>query len=73
MTTTSVANKKGARVRVQAFGTFLSGMVMPNIAAFIAWGLITAFFIPTGWTPNESLGGLVSRSEERRVGKECPV
>lgn len=60
MTTTSVANKKGARVRVQAFGTFLSGMVMPNIAAFIAWGLITAFFIPTGWTPNESLGGLVS-------------
>jgi PTS system mannitol-specific IIC component len=26
-------------------------MVMPNISAFIAWGLITAFFIPTGWTP----------------------
>ena len=33
------------RVRVQKFGTFLSGMIMPNIAAFIAWGFITAFFI----------------------------
>jgi PTS system mannitol-specific IIC component len=59
MTTTSVTEKKGARVHVQAFGTFLSGMVMPNIAAFIAWGLITAFFIPTGWTPNETLSSLV--------------
>jgi len=36
-------------VGVQRFGTFLSGMIMPNIAAFIAWGLITALFIPTGW------------------------
>jgi PTS system mannitol-specific IIC component len=34
-------------------------MVMPNIGAFIAWGLITAFFIPTGWLPNEKLGELV--------------
>jgi PTS system mannitol-specific IIC component len=34
---------------VQKFGTFISGMVLPNIAAFIAWGLITALFIPTGW------------------------
>ncbi len=34
-------------------------MIMPNIAAFIAWGFITAFFIPTGWTPNEALAGLV--------------
>jgi len=44
---------------VQKFGRFLSGMVMPNIGAFIAWGLITAFFIPTGWTPNEQLSTLV--------------
>ena len=29
-------------------------MVMPNIGAFIAWGLITALFIPTGWLPNET-------------------
>jgi len=45
--------------QVQKFGRFLSGMVMPNIGAFIAWGLITAFFIPTGWIPNEYLGKLV--------------
>ncbi|WP_041423800.1 PTS mannitol transporter subunit IICB [Thermosediminibacter oceani] len=48
------------RAKIQAFGRFLSGMVMPNIGAFIAWGLITAFFIPTGWTPNEHLGKLVN-------------
>ena len=44
---------------IQKFGRFLSGMVMPNIGAFIAWGLITALFIPTGWTPNEKLGAMV--------------
>ncbi|WP_019120436.1 PTS mannitol transporter subunit IICB [Brevibacillus massiliensis] len=47
------------RVGIQKFGRFLSGMVMPNIGAFIAWGLITALFIPTGWIPNEHLGQLV--------------
>lgn len=45
--------------KVQLFGRFLSGMVMPNIGAFIAWGLITALFIPAGWLPNESLAALV--------------
>ncbi len=45
--------------RIQKFGRFLSGMVMPNIGAFIAWGLITALFIDTGWTPNERLASLV--------------
>jgi len=49
----------GVRVSVQRFGRFLSGMVMPNIGAFIAWGLITALFIPTGWIPNEYLSALV--------------
>lgn len=44
---------------VQGFGRFLSAMIMPNIGAFIAWGLITALFIPTGWLPNESLAKLV--------------
>jgi PTS system, mannitol-specific IIC component len=34
-------------------------MVMPNIGAFIAWGIITALFIPTGWLPNETLAKLV--------------
>jgi PTS system mannitol-specific IIC component len=43
---------------VQKIGQFLSGMVMPNIGAFIAWGLITALFIPTGWLPNERLSAL---------------
>ncbi|MGG1314651.1 PTS mannitol transporter subunit IICB [Cohnella laeviribosi] len=50
---------QGAKVAVQRFGRFLSGMVMPNMGAFIAWGLITALFIPTGWIPNESLASLV--------------
>jgi mannitol PTS system EIICBA or EIICB component len=45
--------------RVQRFGGNLAAMVIPNIGAFIAWGLITAFFIPTGWTPNEALAKLV--------------
>lgn len=49
----------GVRVRVQQFGRALSGMVMPNIGAFIAWGLITALFIPTGWIPSEYLAKLV--------------
>ena len=42
------------------FGRFLSGMVMPNIAVFIAWGFITALFIPTGWMPNETLAQMVA-------------
>ncbi len=53
-------NKKNALVKVQRFGNFLSGMVMPNLGVFVAWGLITALFIPTGWIPNEHLGALVS-------------
>lgn len=48
-----------AKVKVQSFGRFLSNMVMPNIGAFIAWGLITALFIPTGWVPNAALAKLV--------------
>ena len=48
-----------AKVKVQNFGRFLSNMVMPNIGAFIAWGIITALFIPTGWIPNDKLASLV--------------
>lgn len=48
-----------AKLKVQSFGRFLSNMVMPNIGAFIAWGFITALFIPTGWVPNETLAKLV--------------
>ena len=46
--------------RVQSFGRFLSAMVMPNIGAFIAWGLLTALFIDTGWLPNAQLSTIVS-------------
>ena len=61
LTTATAPEKKGGiRVAVQKLGTFLSSMIMPNIGAFIAWGIITAFFIPKGWTPNEYIGTLVS-------------
>ncbi|GIP26294.1 hypothetical protein J23TS9_14240 [Paenibacillus sp. J23TS9] len=56
---TSSPASGAARVGVQKFGRFLSGMVMPNIGAFIAWGLITALFIPTGWIPQEYFAKLV--------------
>lgn len=59
MTTTSPTQRKGARVAVQRFGTFLSGMIMPNIPALIAWGIITAFFIPAGFTPNADIASMV--------------
>src|SRR3954466_15503633 len=49
----------GVKANIQRVGGYLAGMIMPNIGAFIAWGLITAMFIPTGWLPNETLGGLV--------------
>ena len=60
MAYTPVPTGTGLKAKVQKFGSFLASMVMPNIGAFIAWGLITALFIPTGWTPNSSLGELVS-------------
>jgi PTS system mannitol-specific IIC component len=63
MTTTSPkseADRLGqSRVGVQRFGTFLSGMIMPNIPALIAWGIFTAFFIGPGWTPNADLATIV--------------
>ncbi len=47
--TATAAPRGGTRVHVQRFGTFLSNMILPNIAAFIAWGFITALFIQAGW------------------------
>ena len=58
-TDTTEAPRSGVRVKVQQFGTFLSNMIMPNIGAIIAWGLITAFFIPDGWWPNEKIATVV--------------
>ncbi|NNU83526.1 PTS mannitol transporter subunit IICB [Geobacillus sp. BMUD] len=57
--THTTGNETGFRVKIQRFGGYLSGMIMPNIGAFIAWGLITALFIPTGWWPNETFAKLV--------------
>jgi PTS system mannitol-specific IIC component len=61
MTTASVpvSGAKKAQVHVQRFGTFLSGMIMPNIPALIAWGIFTAFFIEAGFTPNAALATIV--------------
>lgn len=60
--TEMVNEKVSLRAKVQAFGGFLTNMVLPNIGAFIAWGIITALFIPTGWFPNDSLNELVGPS-----------
>lgn len=59
--TTSPAPKKkvGLKARVQKFGSALSNMVMPNIGAFIAWGLITAIFMAGGWFPNADLAKMI--------------
>src|SRR3954468_4541815 len=62
--TTSLAELKhlqgnSFRARVQRLGGNLAGMIMPNIAAFIAWGLITALFIPDGWLPNDNLAEMI--------------
>ncbi len=70
----AVSRTSGTRVAVQKFGTFLSGMIMPNIAAFIAWGFITAFFIETGWTPVEGIGGFgTNDAGEPNVGLVGPM
>ncbi len=45
--------------RIQRYGGYLAAMVLPNIGAILAWGLITAFVIPTGWTPNEQIATVV--------------
>lgn len=51
--------KAGALDRIRKFGGHMSGMVMPNLGAFVGWGLLAALFIPTGWIPNEKLNEMV--------------
>lgn len=46
---TPAATGTGFRARVQRAGAFLAGMVMPNLGAFIAFGIVTTLFIPNGW------------------------
>ncbi|WP_318767326.1 PTS mannitol-specific transporter subunit IIBC [Lactiplantibacillus carotarum] len=58
--TAPAAKKKvGVKARVQKFGSALSNMVMPNIGAFIAWGLITAIFMAGGWFPNAGIAKMI--------------
>ncbi|MDT0197376.1 PTS mannitol transporter subunit IICBA [Arthrobacter sp. AB6] len=74
MATETVAKPRtSARVHVQKFGTFLSGMIMPNIGAFIAWGIITALFIQKGWVPVPQLGGFGETDGKPNVGLVGPM
>ena len=63
-----VKERTSARVHVQKFGTFLSNMVMPNIGAFIAWGLITALFIEKGWLNRGGHGHLPADGWVAQIG-----
>lgn len=54
-----MGNKNSIQQKIQDIGSFLSEMIMPNILAFIAWGILAALFIPTGWLPNERFNELV--------------
>lgn len=47
------------KASIQKFGGFMAGMIIPNIGAILAWGLITMFVIPTGYAPNETLAKMV--------------
>ena len=67
-TATQTPSRSSARVHVQKFGTFLSNMVMPNIGAFIAWGLITALFIEKGWITGLTDPGTVPDSFVAEIG-----
>jgi mannitol PTS system EIICBA or EIICB component len=51
--------ERNIRASIQRIGGSLAGMVMPNIGAFIAWGLITALFVPDGWLPNARIAEIV--------------
>lgn len=53
-------NNISLKARVQKLGSILSSMVMPNIGALIAWGVLTALFIPDGYLPNEAFATMVS-------------
>jgi PTS system mannitol-specific IIC component len=74
MATETVAKPRTSmRVGVQKFGTFLSGMIMPNIGAFIAWGIITALFIEKGWLPVPQLGGFGETDGVKNIGLVGPM
>lgn len=43
------------REKIQSLGGFMAGMIIPNIGAFIAWGLITASLSPPAGFPASGL------------------
>ncbi|MFT8475968.1 MAG: PTS mannitol transporter subunit IICBA [Liquorilactobacillus sp.] len=53
-------SKSSLKAKIQRLGTTLSGMIMPNIVAIIAWGLITAIFMAAGWFPNKQIATLIN-------------
>ena len=57
--TSTRKNKVSIKAKVQRLGSTLSSMVMPNIGALIAWGVLTALFIPDGYLPNKAFATMV--------------
>ncbi|MGC3794953.1 PTS mannitol transporter subunit IICBA, partial [Enterococcus faecium] len=53
-------NNISLKARVKKLGSTLSSMVMPNIGALFAWGVLTALFIPDCYLPNEAFATMVS-------------
>lgn len=57
---TNDSNSSTVLAKIRKFGGFMSGMVMPNLGAFVGWGLMAAIFIPNGWFPNEHINELTA-------------
>jgi len=47
------------QAKLQKMGGYLSGMIIPAIGIIIAWGILTMFFIPAGFWPNEAIATIV--------------
>lgn len=54
------SNSSTVLTKIRRFGGIMSAMVMPNLGAFVGWGLMAALFIPHGWMPNKELNQLIA-------------
>lgn len=52
-----MSEKVSMRVKAQRFGGKLSAMVLPNLGAFMGWGILTALGI---WLSNDMLKGFIT-------------
>ena len=52
-----MSEKVSYRVKAQRFGGKLSAMVLPNLGAFMGWGILTALGI---WLSNDMLKGFIT-------------